>query len=75
LGVTSRISATGAASLSRGPQPVTADPAELLLWSFAVPLPPRRRSPPHAIILERKRAFDLQIGSGRSWFVTDLGHS
>ena len=29
--MTSRISATGAASLSRGPQPVTADPAALSL--------------------------------------------
>ena len=36
MNVTSRISATGAASLSRGPQPVTAGPAELSLSNLAV---------------------------------------
>ena len=38
-------------------------------------LRPGRRSPTHATVLERKRAFGLQIGGGRSWSVSDLGHS
>ncbi len=41
-------------------------PAELSLSNLAVPRPPRHRSSTYAIILERKRAFDLQIGSGQS---------
>ena len=40
MNVTSRISATGAASLSRGHKPVTANPAEPPLWNFALPQPP-----------------------------------
>lgn len=64
------------------PDPATGQGASSLLYRATRPnshsrilLCLGRRSPTHAIILERKRAFDLQIGSGRSWFVTDLGHS
>ncbi len=39
MNVTSRVSATGAESLSRGHKPVTANPAELPLWNFALPQP------------------------------------
>lgn len=46
-----------------------ADPAELSLSNLVVPRPLL----PNAC--ERKRAFDLQIGSGRSSSAGDLGHS
>jgi hypothetical protein len=61
--VTSRISATGAASLSRGPQPVTADPANS--HSKRVHRPERPRRSPYAL-----RPGDVQVMS-LAIFITD----